>query len=287
MSKEQRIEQAAEWLEDLDEEQLKKILRSELQAEPMDVALIKRVNAVLATKMKESGSDGTEAAWQRFLSDHADCEPIYDEVDLPGDDARKRGRRASIWKKPMMRTAAAAAVVVVLLGGTTLSARAAGFDLWGAVATWVSETFGFGQGEPDNNAEIPEQLLELQELMEAGNYENENLLPTYLPDGYDTVSTKCMDDTGYWTTYACNLSNAADEHIILQYREYRDKKAMNSFQKSDPDVEIYTAGGVEHYITGNAEFYTAAWVNGTMEGHLSVPNSRKELTKIIDSIYGE
>ena len=165
MSKEQRIGQATEWLEDLDEEQLRKILRSELQSEQMDVALIKRVNAVLATKSNESGSDETEAAWQRFLGDYADCEPIYDEVDLPSDDARKRGRRASIWKRPMMRTAAAAAIVILLLGGTTLSARAAGFDLWSAVATWVSETFGFGQKDSHRDTNTPEQLVQLEALL--------------------------------------------------------------------------------------------------------------------------
>ena len=287
MSKEQRIEQTTEWLEDLDEEQLRKILRSELQSEPMDVALIKRVNAVLATKSKESGSDETEAAWQRFLSDHADCEPIYDMVDLPGDDARKRGRRASIWKRPMMRTAAAAAVVVILLGGTTLTARAAGFDLWGAVATWVSETFGFVQFERTDDRDIPEQLQELQMLFETGNFENENLLPTYLPEGYEAVSTICSEKD-YWTTYICELSNGSiEENIVLQYREYADRKDMNAFQKSDPDVDVYTVGGVDHFVTINGDYYAALWVNGTMEGYLSVPNSRKELTKIIDSIYGE
>ena len=286
MSKEQRIEQTAEWLEDLNEEQLQKILRSELQSEPMDVALIKRVNAVLATKSKESGSDETEAAWQRFLGDHADCEPIYDEVDLPSDDAPKRGRRASIWKKPMMRTAAAAAIVILLLGGTTLSARAAGFDLWGAVATWVSETFGFVQNDTIKITSIPEQLKELELIFKEHNFETVDLLPTYLPEGYEAVSTICSEKD-YWTTYICELYNAEDEHIVLQYREYAEKKAMNAFQKSDPDVDVYTVGGVDHFVTINGDYYAALWVNGTMEGYLSVPNSRKELTKIIDSIYGE
>ena len=96
------------------------------------------------------------------------------------------------------------------------------------------------------------------------------------------------DDSGYWTTYICELSNGtAEENIVLQYREYADRKDMNAFQKSDPDVDVYTVGGIDHYITDNKDFYSAAWVNGTMEGWLSVPNSRKELTKIIDSIYGE
>ena len=287
MSKEQRIEQAAEWLEDLEEEQLRKILRSELQAEPMDVALIKRVNAVLATKSKESGSDETEAAWQRFLSDHADCEPIYGEVDLPGDDARKRGRRAPVWKKPMMRTAAAAAIVIAMLGGVTLSARAAGFDLWGAVVTWVSETFGFVQNDTIKKTSIPEQLQELEMIFKEHNFETVDLLPTYLPEGYDEASVE-VDNTGYWITYACELSNGnVEEDIILQYREYAEKKLMNTFQKSDSDVEVYTVGGVDHYITDNKDFYSAAWVNGTIECWVSVPNSKKELTKIIDSIYGE
>lgn len=286
MSMEQRIDGTTDWLSELSEEQLTKILRSELQNKPMDVALIKRVNAVLAAKSKESGSDETEAAWQRFLCDHGNCEPIYDG-EIPGDDAGKRGRLHSLWTRPYARAAAAAVIAVAILGGTTLTANALNLHLWDAVVTWVSETFGFVQNDSLKIAEIPAELQELKEMLDTNGI-NGSLLPTYIPEGYEAVFTDCFIDTDRYMTYISQLSNGNErENIMLQYREYREKKAMDTFQKSDGNPEIYVAGGIKHYITGNNEFYSAVWVNGDVEGLISVPNSGEELTKIIDSIYGE
>ena len=59
------------------------------------------------------------------------------------------------------------------------------------------------------------------------------------------------------------------------------------YEKDNGEVEIYIAGGTEHYIFSNLKSYTAAWCTGSLECSISTTLPKSDLEKAIDSIYEE
>lgn len=75
-------------------------------------------------------------------------------------------------RKWVLRTARILAAVIAVLLATSLTAYAFGFDLWGAIASWTKETFGFRSAEytqtavPSSKKEIPAPLTSIANEME-------------------------------------------------------------------------------------------------------------------------
>ena len=65
-------------LNKLTEQQLRSFLEEELDSEDVNYELIKRITGVLAAKTNEKPID-TEAAYQQFLSQYADTDPLNEE----------------------------------------------------------------------------------------------------------------------------------------------------------------------------------------------------------------
>lgn len=181
----------------------------------------------------------------------------------------------------------AAAIAIVFFAAGSLIPSANGSNLWSAFIEWTKETFGYTKIVEEKSDELPYQLHELIKLMESHNISASELLPTYLPEGYEATMTRC-DERENATVFFCMLENGQDS-IMLQYRLLKNAEATTEYQKNDGAVEEYVSNGNRDifYIVGNLDLYTATWSDGNMECSIQNVPSHEELIRMIDSIYEE
>ena len=137
-------------------EELENILRLDFQlpeGEGLDADTLLYITEVIARREASSSQTSrpdVEAAWQDLLTrylpdgttdllgDGAGSEPVLS----PGQPspAVRRHSRGIRW---MIRIAGVAAILAVLFFVTTITAYALGYDVWGTIAKWSSETFSF------------------------------------------------------------------------------------------------------------------------------------------------
>lgn len=279
----------------LNEQQLRSILAEELDSEEVRPELIKTITDVLAAKTNEAPIDA-EAAYQRFLSQYAGTEALYDtlpqEVGEPETGSvRQRTEEEPVATKPgktirfrrLVRIGALTAAVLALFLAGTVIADALGFRIWRGEVNWgkdnmVVSTAGGNPApaEADPYAEIRAALRE--EGQEAP------VVPTYLPAGYALVDFQILDDYEGKTLDA--VFQREDSLLFLSF--VLNPTDVNMFYpKDESDPEILNLHGIEHYITTNEGSYRAVWANGDIVCELYGPDNREELLRILDSIYKE
>ena len=186
-----------------------------------------------------------------------------------------------------MLTRVASVVVVIFLvaAAGTVTASAFGFNFWAWLTAWTQDVFGVQNPntERGTNGAIPEQLFELHALMQEYGFPD-NLLPTYLPEGYEADAVK-HESNGAFIKLFCAL-NKSDDSIMLEYTMYLNNQVTEETQKDEDDPNPYERGGVMHYIMTNDETYYVIWTAGNVKCSIYGASSREELTLMISSIYG-
>lgn len=266
--------------------------------ETLDPDAILYILEVLARRENETGAaPDVEAAWHKFNEKYrpyiSDTKSLYEDNDASGDMLfteqfnNSQNTPAATIHQPrrnmiqtVLRTSFAAIIAVVILVAGTATASAFGYDIWDALAKWTGEVFGFQRADT-----IAPPLQELQYTMEMHGVVTENVLPSYLPDGYEVVGTQSWGEPEY-IKFDCLLSNG-ESSIILNYCLHLTTDFSGEFEKNMTEPALYKAGGVTHYLMDNVDTYLAAWQNGRMECSIVGINSKDDLIKIIDSIYGE
>lgn len=189
----------------------------------------------------------------------------------------KRRPAARAWK----RIAAVAAVVAVLLLATVPQVLGAESVLT-RIGSWTEKIFSFGEirEEPFIYKTNNSGLQELYDTVKDLGVE-ENVVPTWLPDGYTLEQLSIEEKLDYVTVYAsyANKGNA----IVFNCLIFTNLKAAEH-QKSVSDVQIYEKNGVKHYILSNNETITAAWTLNNIECFISV-DDQEDIRRILASIY--
>ena len=229
-----------------------------------------------------------DAAWENIKKEHlrpveqgAEAEHETDIENVQSIEPKTKKQ-----KKILPRIVGiAAALAIVLFAAGSLIPQANGSNLWSAFIEWTKEAFGYTKTVEEKRGEIPEQLQELAALIQDHGVPTIMLLPTYIPEGYEAVDTRC-DERENATVFTCMLQNGTDS-IMLQYRLLEDIDAFTEYQKNDAEVEFYTPAETEDvfYIVGNMDLFTATWADGSMECAIYNAPSHDELIKMIDSIY--
>ncbi len=255
-------------------EELEELLRLEQDAdrEP-DVDLIEEILAVLDSRTEVPTVD-VDAAWEDFEKNYRSEEPLYpipEEQHLQPKPARK---------KRFFRVAVAAAILAVLVLSISVTASANWSDIWSAIVQWSSETLGMKFSQ--NEVRSPEYNPELFELKSSVFHANSSLkvVPTYLPDGYKQAELYVEEDS------IVGRYDKENSYIYIQYRKIPFNEG-SAFQRDSDVSEVYSAGGVSHYISTNMGKNLAAWANEGWECCISGVSSREELIRMIDSIYME
>lgn len=265
---------------------LEAILRADFElpeSEESDMEKILYITEVIAQRNAghPTGRYANEdEAWESFVEDYC---PEEDREVLRRGKAAEKPRRG---KRFLTRVAAIAAVIALAAAAGTVTASAFGFDFWDWLTGWTREVFSVlaPKSIPDDNCEIPEQLIELQEAMEEHGFPD-GLLPAWLPDGYEMAELKC-DDTPFFVHLYGRLKNNRNDLIILDYYMHLDNETAFEVQKNDGDPEPYESGDVTHYITTNFETYYATWAVDNVVCVMSGFTYHDELIRVIDSIYG-
>lgn len=278
--------------ESMSTEQLEALLTQELAQDSFDNSqMIEKVTDILIEREPEKYDVDVEKAYASFLNDYQYAESLYEDEDEGVTDYRYKQIKPAKEKRPrpkfgFARAACVAVVTVVLIFVSSMTAYAFGYDIWGKMANWTSETFRFNSGNTagynSGDKDVPDVLQEFKELA-AKNGLPDSVLPGWLPDGYSVVEMKnyCTED---YVNIFCALENDDSPYITFQYIIHFTDEYGREYQKDDIEPEIYEHNGIEYAILTNMGEYYAVWLNGNIECSISGFNSREELIKVINSI---
>lgn len=271
-----------DYLNTLSTQQLRGILRSELEEEEVNVELIKKINTVMASKSEKKDVD-VDAAYENFKAD-SDTDLLFDEVL---DETNTRNFQV-YYNYPKVRyltkIGTVAAIVALLFIGTSTIAYAMGFNVWGAISKWTENRFGFFAGENVNmndSREAEDVYKELKDLLDSLGVPAA-IVPNRIPKGYKTSEISQTESLAGLNIFF--LLECDEQNIILHYILLKESPST-IFTKDDGEPEVYTVNGIDHFIFSNDGNYRATWLNENAQCSISGFTEKDELLKIIDSIY--
>lgn len=266
----------------LSTEELREILRQDSLSDDSssDIDAILYITGLLVSR-SGSANDSTrvEKAWKSFKENYypyiSDPEPLY-SFDSPEDKIVKaKPRRLS----RTMKTLSVAAVLAVVIISGSVTASAFGYNLWGAVAEWTRDTFGFTQGQ--NNGIYP--FENLRDALAAYDI-NDPIVPQWIPDGYgeDTVQAA---ETPDGKVISASCKSTAGEIKIEVKAFYNQDNEHRVYEIFEDGVEKYASNGIDFYIMKNDDFTRVSWAVGNNECSILCALEPKEIYRMIDSIF--
>ena len=270
-------------LDKLSTEELQEILRQDslLDDDSSDIDTILYITNLLASRASSSDdSKDVEAAWKSFKENYypyiSDPEPLY-SFDSPEDKVVKaKSRRPS----RVMKTLSVAAVLAVVIISGSVTASAFGYNLWGAVAEWTRDTFGFTQSSQNNGIYPFENLRDALAAYDI----NDPIVPQWIPDGYgeDTVQAAETPDGKIIVA----VSKQSGKEIKLEVKIFNDPSDQHwVYEMFEDGVEKYASNGIDFYIMKNDDFTRVSWAVGNNECSILCALEPKEIYRMIDSIF--
>lgn len=268
-------------LDKLSTEELQEILRQDslLDDDSSDIDAILYITDLLVKRSDSSNnSKDVEAAWKSFKENYypyiSDPEPLY-SFDSPEDEVVKAKPRHL---SRAMKTLSVAAVLAVVIISGSVTASAFGYNLWGAVAEWTRDTFGFTQGQ--NNGIHP--FENLRDALAAYDID-EPIVPQWIPDGYgeDTVQAAETPDSKIISS-SCKSASGEIKIEVKAFYNYDSKHRV--YEILEDGVEKYSSNGIDFYIMKNDEFTRVSWAAGNNECSIICSLKPKEIYRMIDSI---
>ena len=267
----------------LSTEELQEIIRQDsfLDDDPSDIDAILYITDLLVKRSDSSNnSKDVEAAWKSFKENYypyiSDPEPLY-SFDSPEDEVVKAKPRHL---SRAMKTLSVAAVLAVVIISGSLTASAFGYNLWGAVAEWTRDTFGFTQSS-QNNGIYP--FENLRDALAAYDIDGP-IVPQWIPDGYgeDTVQAAETPD-GKIISSSCKSASGEIKIEVKAFYNYDSKHRV--YEILEDGVEKYSSNGIDFYIMKNDEFTRVSWADGNNECSIICSLKPKEIYRMVDSIF--
>lgn len=280
----------------------------------LDVELYKSVLNELNSREGAPETLAPEDALKIFEEEYSGNESIY--LDCAHEDKETQTSPAepipSRRKYSFSRVILVAAAMSAILFGSLMVAQAAGANVFGAIANWTDEHFGFGTsiaiekasereqaknwppeppedlGAPEDfdyasNASVLGKYDSIQALLDAYRVVPEINAPTYIPEGYELVildRAPSLNGTYFFASYEDVNGNC----INIQYMPYSDEPGAE-YEKTDDPVEIIEIENVTMYAFSNTVTEQIVWVTPHYEASIAGNVSREELIKIAQSIY--
>ena len=270
-------------LDKLSTEELQEILRQDslLDDDSSDIDTILYITNLLASRASSSDdSKDVEAAWKSFKENYypyiSDPEPLY-SFDSPEDEVVKAKPRRP---RRVMKTLSVAAVLAVVIISGSVTASAFGYNLWGAVAEWTRDTFGFTQSSQNNGIYPFENLRDALDAYDI----DEPIVPQWIPDGYgeDTVQTAETPDSKIIVA----VSKYGSKEIKFEVKIFDDPSNRHwLYEMFEDDVEKYSSNGIDFYIMKNDDFTRVSWAVGNNECSILCSLKPKEIYRMVDSIF--
>jgi hypothetical protein len=238
-----------------------------------DMDAILYITQLIADREKEhpTGRVGdVQASW-------ADFQKKY--LSSPGETATPSATNKPWHRKKVVRLALIAAAVIVLLMGTAYSAEALGW-----LPAWDKDYFWYMKDEESVSPDLSTVLVygSLEETLALYDAP-ENMVPSYIPDGYVARDFEYDVVPDYVATFIQKYRSTRGT-ILLSY-SLRSSDSTAQYSKDEGDPEVYTTHGTDFYIMTNAGKFEAIWNCGDFECSISGVPSKDDLIKMIDSIY--
>lgn len=288
-------------------ESLAELLRLDIQAseeDALDMEAILYIMEVIEKREKDHPSGlypipNVDAAWETFQTKYrpylTDGRPLYDfdgdDMDEPEQDStpppKEGGGRGLRWLGRMFILAAA--LVIIL----TISAYAAGYDLWGAIAQWGHDTFTFASESdpatenvdksfPSNQAEYSS----LQEALDAYGVTTP-LAPTWIPDGFSldevVVAEGSLDGSMRFQAFYVNEDKYLSIYVLTMHDNAGIDHSM--WEKDNAHAIEIEISGTTFYLIENDEDPVLVWQDGSFEGCIYGDVTSEILISMAKSIY--
>ena len=274
-------------LEEWSDEQLRQLLLAQMEAEEVDVELVRSITAILASREEEKGHEiEAHSAYKTFQQEYAGTPALFPEASANAETAVK-GNSVPRQYRPhrFIKAVIVAAVIMALFLGTTIVANASGLNLWGIITQWTADVFGITEDGADyesiHHGQRDEYYHLRTALSEHGVYQS--VVPNYLPEGYSFLDLT-IDSTFEGTFIRCVMSNGNNK-IILRYVVSNTEQPNRYYAIDEIDHEVYSTGGVEYYIMTNESEYFVSWTNGNTVCDISGLLNYDDVILMIDSIY--
>ena len=268
-------------LRNMDTEALRSLLMMELSAGgELNIEKIQEITDIIAEREQLDVPD-VNTSWEDFQNQYRSTEPLHTlDQEQPVPPTRKSKH------KSLRRVFLVAAVLASLILGATLTAHAAEYDLWGAVAQWTSETFGFAFQQNNAKKDAAKDIVnpELQPLWNAMEDAGISapLLPTELPAEYRQVELIEDQDQEFWSA----AYQSADDFFIQIQVQNGQNGDWSVLQKDEDTPERYVWDGIEFYIMTNMGRWVAVWSSDEYEYYTSSTNE-SEMYQMLESIHRE
>ena len=259
-------------------EELEEILRLDAENtedQESDTETLLYVMEVLTKRRMNNGhTDNTaQEAYESFKQHYM---PEIDNEDPIPVNENKAKRIAFRWVRALVATAAI--FVIVIFGSVT--AKAFGFDIWGALIQWTQETFHIGEWKDIPNEGNNTSYDSLQHALESGGI-TKSLAPTWIPDGFelaDITVERSPTKKVYRAIYA-----TGEKALRITIQDYLDADPIY-VEQSEGLIEEYVVSGIAYYIFSNHDTVKAVWIVDSYECYISGNVTIDELKQMIDSI---
>ena len=234
-----------------------------------------------------------ETAWAKFSETYlsnskaseSEMASFADEKDTTPSVASPAKKAPKKCFGKVLKAASIALVGVLVTAVVSVSASAAGYDIWGNLSSWTAERFNFGEsytGIPVS-AGYTGKYATMQEALEAYNI-TEQLAPTWLPEGYalQDISITITDEK---TNFRGKYVNDTDAEVVVYIVQHFDDFYFWDYEKKDLKPEIYVMSGREHYFFENLEQSSIVWGYENFECSIIGVFSNNDFKQVIDSIY--
>lgn len=254
--------------------------------------LMDSIIAELDRRKADEPSMSAEESYKEFMADYANKDSLY--LDCAADSTitekatvtRRRHRLSTVAKSALI----AAALVIAVLA-SMIAAQAAGVDVFGSIARWTADMFGFGYSQTDEKGstddgtskEIPPQLEALRNALAEYGLPTE-YVPTYWPEGYGKPEIN-VNNNHIMTYVSCNFPESTSGAMI-SFSTSNPEKDFDYSQYCKDDITPIVLKGSEltFYVMANVDSFFAVCNNGSIEISVFGITERNDLVKIIESI---
>jgi len=276
-------------------ETLEDILRADSQfpnGENSNTDAILYIMEVIANREREHPTGkftDVHTAWESFRANYfpyvKDHKSLYEYDDM----AEQTGVRQISSLQPtrpqknrrFTRIACIAAAIIAMMLAGTLTANALGFDLWGTVAKWTKNTFGFSSTVSDApTSDDSNEYKSLKDALDRYGITAE-VVPSWLPDGY-VFRNVIVNETPVKISFSASYAGYSDEISVTIVLLVNTQPL--TYEKDDGNIVIYPKQGIDYYIMSNIEHSRIVWRIDNLECSISGKFTLEDAKKIIESI---
>ncbi len=240
--------------------------------ETYDAELIDAYLEALERKSPMPEHPTADESYERFRARVGELNAAVNPQSAPARRTRPGPRRA-------LRTALVAVITAACLLSCMVVAQAAGVDVFGSIARWTDNLFGFGDVEDMEATPVPTESSEVTvEYIES-------LLPV-VPDGFVKGEPEIfVDPIDGCISYSVYYSQG---NSYISFNAIEQLTSDTSFyQKDEQDVNTIEINGQEIYLFMNNGSPMAAWQLPNLEIGIFTNLAMDDLAHIIITSYGD